>query len=86
MCMWPADDPGHPDVQSFCETACGPCGATLLLPWSGDCLAECLDDLADCSEPEQEEIFGCTGGEACPAGGAIVAECLMPVACVMGTA
>lgn len=86
VCMWPADDPGHPDAQSFCETACGPCGATLLLPWSGDCIAECLDDLADCSEPEQEEIFGCTGGETCPAGGAIVADCLMPVACVMGTA
>lgn len=86
LCMWPASIPGHPDDQSFCDTACGPCGATLLLPWSGDCVIECLADLADCSEPERAEIFACTGGEACPVGGMVVASCLEPIACVTGSA
>lgn len=86
ICMWPGLVPGHPDAQSFCDTACGPCGATLLLPWPRDCVTECLSDLADCSEPEQQEIFACTGGEACPVGGAVVADCLAPIACVEGSA
>lgn len=86
LCMWPAVNPGHPDAQSFCDTACGPCGSTLLLPWTGDCVAECLADLADCPEPELAEVFACTGGEACPVGGSVVATCLMPIACVMGSA
>jgi hypothetical protein len=86
ICMWPGATPGHPNAQSFCDTACGPCGATLLLPWQGDCTSECLADLDDCSEPEQAEIFACTGGEACPVGGAVVAGCLEPIACVMGSA
>ncbi|MCA9706313.1 MAG: hypothetical protein KDK70_10735 [Myxococcales bacterium] len=85
VCMWPATIPGHPDAASFCETACGPCGATLLLPWPQDCVAGCLDDLIDCSPSQLDEIFACTGGEACPVGGAVVADCLAPVACVMGT-
>lgn len=85
LCMWPGLTLGHPNVQSFCDTACGPCGATLLLPWSGDCVAECLVDLADCSEPEQAEAFACTGGEACPVGGAVVADCLEVIACVAGS-
>lgn len=85
ICMWPGATPGHPDAQSFCETACGPCGATLLLPWMGDCASECLVDLEDCSEAEQTEIFACTGGETCPVGGAVVAGCLEGIACVMGT-
>lgn len=81
-CMWPGLTPGHADAQSFCDTACGPCGATLLLPWSGDCVAECVADLGDCTQPEQAEVFACTGGEACPVGGAVVADCLELIACV----
>lgn len=84
VCMWAAENPGHPDAASFCETACGPCGSALLLPWTDDCAAECLADLDDCSEGEQQEIFACTGGEGCPAGGQTVASCLMPIACVTG--
>jgi hypothetical protein len=84
-CMWPGERPGHPDAQSFCDSACGPCGATLLLPWTGDCASECVADLADCSEAEQTEIFACTGGETCPVGGAVVAGCIEGIACVTGT-
>ena len=85
LCMWPAATPGHPDAQSFCDTACGPCGATLFLPWMGDCASDCVADLADCSEPELAEIFACTGGEACPVGGAVVGGCVELIACVMGS-
>lgn len=84
-CMWPGLVPGHPDAQSFCETACGPCGATLLLPWPTDCLTACLADLADCSAEEEQAIFACTGGQTCPVGGSVVADCLAPIACVMGS-
>ncbi len=84
-CMWPEQTAGHPDADSFCTTACGPCGATLLLPWAGDCVAECLDDLADCSPEQTDEIFACTGGVACPVGGAAVADCLLPIACIDGS-
>lgn len=86
LCMWPAENPGHPDEQSFCETACGPCGATLFLPWdSADCTEECLADLADCSPDDLAEVFACTGGESCPVGGAGVGDCLVPIECVMGS-
>ncbi len=86
LCMWPGEAAGHPDAQSFCDTACGTCGATLLLPWTGDCVAECLDDLLDCAQGDLDAVFSCTGGEACPVGGATVADCLMPIGCVEGTA
>lgn len=84
-CMWPQQSVGHPDAQSFCDTACGVCGSTLLLPWLGECGTECLADLEDCSEPELDQVFACTGGEACPAGGGAVATCVEAVACVDGS-
>lgn len=84
LCMWPQEIVGHPDEQSFCDTACGVCGATALLPWQGDCVAGCLGDLADCSESERDEVFACTGGEMCPVGGAVVADCVEGIACVQG--
>lgn len=86
ICMWPGLAPGHPDAQSFCDTACQRCGATLLLPWTGDCVSECLSDLADCSESQETEVFACTGGEGCPVGGAVVADCLEPIECIAGSA
>lgn len=86
QCMWPVDAPAaHADVESFCATACGPCGATLLLPWTGDCATECATDLADCDAEVLDEVFACTGGEGCPNGGGAVAQCLGDFACVQGS-
>lgn len=85
QCMWPVDAPAvHPDAADFCATACGPCGATLLLPWTTDCAATCEADLADCEAATLPEIFACTGGEGCPNGGGAVAQCLEGYACVDG--
>lgn len=85
LCMWPQQVAGHVDAQSFCETACGECGSTLLLPWTGECVTECVADVLDCSDAERDAAFACTGGQGCPAGGGAVASCLQPIACVDGS-
>ena len=83
QCMWTTSQgPGHASVAEFCATACGECGATLFLPWTGDCPTECEADLADCDEAAQQTAFACTGGPGCPAGGVGIGDCLAAVACI----
>ncbi len=85
QCMWTTrQGVSHATVAEFCATACGECGATLLLPWTTDCAATCEADLADCEDAQQQTAFACTGGPGCPAGGVAIGDCLAAVACIDG--